>query len=128
MATRRSPTKKNRTEQGKQGEQIACDFLTGQGYAIVERNYRQKRGEVDIIGVQDERIVFVEVKAWSSYPIAALGQSINREKQRRIVSASRLFLASHPEYATLQPQYDVVFVQSGRVTHLENAFAGNGAW
>ncbi len=72
--------------------------------------------------------MFVEVKAWNRYSIAELGGSINRKKQRRIVAASLLFLASHPEYTTLQPQYDVVFVQAGRVIHLANAFTGNGAW
>ncbi|MFP4376649.1 MAG: YraN family protein [Spirochaetales bacterium] len=116
------------TSRGKRGEQTACDFLLQRGYEIVARNFRQKCGEIDIIGVQGERIVFVEVKAWSRYSIAELGESITREKRRRIVAASQLFLVSRPELASLQPQFDVVFVQEERVHHLQNAFAGNGAW
>ena len=53
---------KERQHTGRTGEEIACDFLKEQGYSIVERNYRSRIGEIDIVTEHREYLVFCEVK------------------------------------------------------------------
>ena len=54
-----------RKDVGRGGEDIACEFLTRHGYKVIDRNYRRKWGEIDIIAVKDNTVRFVEVKAVS---------------------------------------------------------------
>lgn len=109
------------------GEERAAAHLNSCGFIIVERNYRQKQGEIDIIAVDGEAIVFCEVKSWERMPSWGLEQALSRRKQGRIIRTSLRFLAEHPHYSHLQPRYDVVFVQE-EVFHLKDAFSGSGAW
>ena len=53
----------NQREKGQAGEETAVDYLVKKGYHILERNFRFERGEIDIIAVDREDLVFVEVKA-----------------------------------------------------------------
>ena len=53
----------NKSETGKIGEDLACEFLKDRGYKIIERNFRQKWGELDIVAIgKDKTLVFIEVK------------------------------------------------------------------
>lgn len=114
-------------ERGTIGENRAASYLEAHGMQIVQRNFRQKSGEIDIIGVDGEAIVFCEVKSWERMPIWGLEQALSRRKQGRIIRTSLRFLEAHPVYSQLQPRYDVIFVQE-EVIHLRDAFSGNGAW
>jgi Holliday junction resolvase-like predicted endonuclease len=60
-------------------------------------------------------------------PIWGLEQALNRRKQGRIIRTSLRFIDEHPRYHTLQPRYDVLFVQES-VTHIRDAFSGSGVW
>jgi putative endonuclease len=53
----------SKTSSGQLGEQIAADFLTKAGYKIIDRNFRSRSGEIDIITIKDESVVYIEVKA-----------------------------------------------------------------
>ena len=64
---------------GRMGEDIACQFLVRKGYKILERNYRRKWGEIDIIALKGGTVRFVEVKAVS----VRLKTSFSREKGSR---------------------------------------------
>ena len=72
------PTKKSQT--GQFGEDIACEYLVDKKYKIIERNYRQKWGELDIITkAPDKTLVFVEVKTLSPFDAAQGEQNIKPE-------------------------------------------------
>jgi putative endonuclease len=109
---------------GREGESAAARFLCERGYTIVSRNFRTRRGEIDIVAEKDSRIVFVEVKSWDCLDSEDLEYSIDRRKQQRIVATSRAFLHTHPEYQRSRVGFDVILVspKTTRVVHYESAF------
>jgi putative endonuclease len=89
---------------------------------IIARNVSSRVGEIDLIALDGETIVFVEVKAWSQVGIEELGYAITKKKQRRIIETAKYFLASHREYNGMAVRFDAVFVGPTAVTHLASAF------
>jgi len=107
---------------GKAGEAAAALFLEEKGMQILERNFRSSRGEVDIIALDGETIVFVEVKTWSIYGIDALEQALDIKKQQKIIETSKYFLSLHRKYRYMAIRFDVIFISPGGITHLASAF------
>jgi putative endonuclease len=89
---------------------------------IVFRNFRCKFGEIDIIALDGETLVFAEVKAWSTFGMENLPYSINRRKQARIIETAKYFLSIYRQYYGRAIRFDVVFVDKEAVTHLASAF------
>ncbi len=111
---------------GNTGESRAADFLKGQGYAIVERNWRTKTGEVDIIARKNDTLVFVEVKTWPNGDFYDLEQAVNAVKQHRIIKTAKSFMAVHKEYNNCYVRFDVLAVDmpgKSQMYHIENAFS-----
>ena len=104
------------------GEDAAAHYLTTNGYNILRRNFRTRRGEVDIICEAAGTIVFVEVKRWSGFGIENLEYAITRQKQMRIAGAAQRFLMETHVSPDRNIRFDVVFVQDGRIKHYEGAF------
>ena len=71
-------------EKGVFGEDKACSFLLSKGYEIIERNFRVRNGEIDIIALKGEYLVFVEVKSFLDGDIDTLAQELNEKKQKKI--------------------------------------------
>jgi putative endonuclease len=109
-------------EKGRTGEAAAVELLEKKGMRILERNFRSRRGEVDIIALEGDTIVFAEVKTWSTYGIDALEQAIDAKKQHRILETSKYFLSLHREYRYMAIRFDVIFVSPKGITHLASAF------
>ena len=107
---------------GKTGEDAAAAFLEAKGYKIIARNYRFRRGEVDIIALDGEILVFAEVKSWSAYGIDALEQGLDQKKQRRIIETAKHFLFIYRNYRYMTVRFDLVFVAPQGITHLASAF------
>jgi len=107
---------------GKEGEDKAAKALEEAGMSIVARNFRGRTGEIDIIALDGETLVFAEVKAWSVFGIESLTHSINRKKQGRIIETAKYFLSTHRQYGLRAIRFDVVFVGKEAVTHLASAF------
>jgi putative endonuclease len=110
-------------KKGVSGEDAAAAFLEKKGLKILERNFRFHSGEVDIIALEGETLVFVEVKAWSAYGIDALEQGLDKRKQRRIIETAKHFLSIYRNYIYMAVRFDVVFVTPQGITHLASAFA-----
>lgn len=115
-------------QKGNKGEELACQWLESRTFKIVERNFKSMYGEVDIVCIQLQQIIFVEVKRWMAYRFEDLEYSINRNKQRRIIQTSLCYLAEHPEYDNFTIRYDVFFLARTLKDscYIENAFEGNG--
>ncbi|MDR0463721.1 MAG: YraN family protein [Treponema sp.] len=107
---------------GKIGEEQAACALVNAGMEIIAKNFRSKNGEIDIIAVDGETIVFVEVKAWASYEFENLRYSIDIKKQNKIIKTAKYFLLENRKYSNMSIRFDVVFVQNNQVTHLASAF------
>jgi putative endonuclease len=112
----------NTRAKGLEGERQAEAFLVGQGYEVLARNFRTRRGEVDLIVAKPARLAFVEVKTWDALGRDSLGQAIGAQKQRRIVEVARSYLSRHPRPE--RPAFDVILLRGEEVLHLENAFDG----
>jgi putative endonuclease len=107
---------------GRDGEKRAAEALEQKGMRIIATNFRSPKGEVDIIAQDGETIVFVEVKAWSTYGIGDLQYGINEKKQRRIIETAKYFLAVNRKYNEMTIRFDVVFVSPLAIQHLASAF------
>jgi putative endonuclease len=104
-------TTTTRAARGTQAEQLAEEFLKGRGMRIVERNYRCRMGEVDLIAMDGDTLVFVEVRlrqVREGNDFGGAAASITPAKQRRIIVAARHYLAGR---RTLPPcRFDAVLL------------------
>jgi putative endonuclease len=80
---------------GMLGEKLAADFLTRQGYAIIETNFRCKEGEVDIIAKEGEFLVFVEVRAKHNSNFGTPEESITPRKKEHLRNVAAHYLETH---------------------------------
>jgi putative endonuclease len=107
---------------GRKGEDRAAACLTGKGMTVIARNARSPAGEIDLVALDGEDIVFIEVKAWSAYGIEELQYGLNEKKQRRIIETAKYFLSSHRKYRYMTVRFDIVFIGPTAITHLASAF------
>ncbi len=77
---------------GRKGEDVACSFLKEQGYTVLERNWRCKRGEIDIIALDGDTLVFVEVRSRTQYDFGFPQESVKDLKKRRLLDAAKWYL------------------------------------
>jgi len=80
---------------GQAAEDFACRYLKARGLALLERNYRCRGGELDLIMREGESLVFVEVRLRNNRLFASPAESVDRGKQRRLVIAAQHFLQRH---------------------------------
>jgi putative endonuclease len=110
---------------GKEGERIAERYLQNKGYKLVERNYRCRAGELDLIVLDRRVVVFVEVKTRTGRGFGSPLEAVEFRKQRKIIQAAQFFLAEK-RLQQRDARFDVVGVSwAGRepiVEHVENAF------
>ncbi len=77
---------------GKHGEDLACKYLEQNGYKILERNYRIRGGEIDIVAKDGEYLVFVEVKTRWSHEFGLPAESVTGWKIRHLLKAANFYL------------------------------------
>ncbi|MCL2092965.1 MAG: YraN family protein [Treponema sp.] len=109
-------------KKGPEGERAAISYLEEKGMKILEKNFRSRRGEIDIIALDGDCLVFVEVKNWSFLGIEALEQALDAKKRHKIIETSKYFLSLHREYRYMVIRFDVVFISPQGLTHLASAF------
>ncbi|NLW22267.1 MAG: YraN family protein [Tissierellia bacterium] len=115
--------KKNR-EKGLLGENIAINYLKSKGYIVIDRNYRTKIGEIDIIAIKSNYLVFIEVKTRSSTNYGYPYEFVNMKKQERIIKSSYIYM-NQKDLLDFQPRYDIIEVilqKKAKINHIENAF------
>ena len=111
---------------GEEGENRACNYLLSKGYAIIERNWRTKGGEIDIIAYKNDIIVFVEVKTLPNGTSDMIQRELNYQKRERILKTSKRFLLNHRQYSNSYIRFDVIVIDMPGlepVYHIENAFS-----
>ena len=105
---------------GRRGESKACRYLKRSGYKILERNYKTKFGEVDIIAGKGDVCAFVEVKTRLSDKFGAPSEAVTPEKHRRYVLAAKYYFLRREMNFIIR--FDVIEVFRGKINHIENAF------
>lgn len=116
----------DRRSLGAAGEAFACDYLRDSGYTILERNWRCRRGELDIVTRRGGTTVFVEVKARTGSSFGEPEEAVTRAKARRIRALAAEYLAGAPPCGVVR--FDVIAVKLDpdgdllELNHLRDAF------
>lgn len=111
-------------EKGKLGEKIAKDFLINENYKIVELNYKNKIGEIDIIALDGNVLVFIEVKTRTNNAYGYPYEAVNYKKQNKIKNTSLMYL-KYKKLNDIQLRYDIIEVyltKRDKINHIKNAF------
>jgi putative endonuclease len=114
--------RERRGSSGVAAEGLALKFLEGRGLALVERNFRCRMGEIDLIMQDGEFLVFVEVRLRGNSAFVSAGESINHRKQARIVAAANHYLAGKREVPC---RFDCVLLdklEPGAIEWVKSAF------
>ena len=82
---------------GKLGEDFACSFLKKKGFRILERNFRKRYGELDIVALYGKILVFVEVKTRVGYEFGTPEEAVTPWKLREVVRMAQFYKSLHPE-------------------------------
>jgi len=108
---------------GSWGEDIAEKYLKKKGYAIIERNFRCKLGEIDIIALNNAQLVFIEVKTRQNQKYGLPCEAVNKEKLRHLTRTANYFVASRSiNYKDVRLDVIEVLKQNGKtyLHHIEN--------
>ena len=113
---------------GDQGEALAGRYLEARGYTILDRQWRCRFGELDLVAEDGDFLCFVEVKLRKNGSFGTPGEAVGLRKQEKLRAAALLYLAEHP--TALQPRFDVIEIyapqgqntQTPELYHWENAF------
>jgi putative endonuclease len=112
-------------EIGKEGEELAARYLEENKYTILERNWRYRHREIDIIAIRDDRIIIVEVKVRKQIGGERIEEHINWKKQRYLISAANAFMLKRKLDQGVR--FDIILLTgiSGDLSleHIEDAFS-----
>ena len=122
---------KERIEFGKRGEERAATYLESKGFTILERNYRQPSGEIDLIARDGETLVFIEVKTRRSGSHGHPLEAVNARKQQQVCRTALHYLARNNLMETTI-RFDVVALlgstENPEISHVAGAFEAPGDW
>ena len=116
---------KNKKELGKKGEDWATEYLIKEGYAIITRNYYYGHKELDIIALDNEMLVFVEVKTVKDWRFGPPQGLVTPRKQHNIKQAALHILQEHPEHQERISRFDIIAITTSperQLEHIINAF------
>ncbi len=108
-------------EEGIRGEETAIETLKRRGYKIVERNYRSRLGEIDVIAEEGGCLVFVEVKKRNTPLFGEAVCSIDERKKRHLVRAALFYLKTH-HCSDRSVRFDVIGIDYDKIKLVKNAF------
>ncbi|MHA3091124.1 YraN family protein [Acinetobacter brisouii] len=103
---------KNSNAFGIWAEQLAQRYLQQQGFTLLAQGYFCRYGEIDLIMVNAEQLIFVEVKARASTTFGEASESISFNKQRKVIRTAENFLLQHPAYQNFACRFDVICIQA----------------
>lgn len=111
--------KKNHLETGVKGEDLAATYLLERAYIILERNWRCKHFEIDIIASYQNILVFVEVKTRNSLAFGYPEESISKTKMKRLKLAATVYHFNHPQFKRIQFNVMAVIIQNEKPISIE---------
>ncbi len=116
----------NKRRTGEAAESRAAAYLSEKGVRIVEKNFRNRRGEIDLIGYHDGYLVFFEVKYRSNSRNGCPEEAVNFYKQRQICQVAAYYRCVHRISMNTPIRYDVVAIEGAEIRWYQNAFAHIG--
>ena len=112
----------NRRKEGAYYENLVAEYLKTQGYEILEKNYRCRIGEIDLIAKEGETLVFVEVKYRRDDKMGNPKEAVNREKQKKISMTASYYLMRECGRMDIPCRFDVAAVLGEQIEVVKNAF------
>lgn len=111
---------------GKEGETIALNYLFSKNYKILEKNWRYKKAEIDLIVLKENTLSFIEVKTRASNYIKQPEEAVSIKKQRLIIQAANHYMSIQNPENELDIQFDIVAIVKSEnnleINHIEEAF------
>ena len=109
-------------EFGKEGENYAAEYLEGKKYKILERNFACKRGEIDIIALKDDTIIFVEIKSRTSTKFGLPSEAVTKQKLKHLYKTAEYYLITR-NLVNIDTRIDVIEIYKTngeyRLNHLK---------
>lgn len=117
-------TTMNHTELGMHGEQLAVNFLSNLDYTILDRNFRFKKNEIDIVALKNDMIIVCEVKTRVTAEIGEPYKAVTRRKQKQIIATANYYIQS--KNIDREVQFDIISIVCNsyrtKIEHIEAAF------
>ncbi len=119
--------KKYNKDIGSYGEDLAIDYLKNKNYTILARNFRNRNGEIDLICMDLDIIIFIEVKSRYSYHFGLPRESVTYFKQKQIINISKYFLYKY-KLLNYNCRFDVIEIYFNKnnnlysIEHIKDAF------
>ncbi|MBF0490188.1 MAG: YraN family protein [Candidatus Omnitrophica bacterium] len=112
---------------GQFGEEYTCKYLQSKGYTILDRNFRNKIGEIDIIAQEGTVVCFIEVKTRRTMQYGAPFEAVHSSKQRKMVRMALSYLKYKFRTVDVLSRFDVISIyqaatEEPTLHHLRNAF------
>ena len=111
-------------ETGTKGEEMAADYLTNKGYEILEKNWRFKNLEADIIAIIAKTLVVAEVKTRKSNYFGEPETFVNKQKQSNLIKTANEYIQRNN--LDLEVRFDIISIIVGsnemKINHIEDAF------
>ncbi len=112
----------NKRERGSAYETRAARFLCDNGIKILERNFRCRSGEIDIIGSEGNTLVFFEVKYRKSNSFGTASEAVDSKKQSVICAVSDFYRVCHRQFESFFVRYDVIAINGEKLSWIKDAF------
>ncbi len=120
----------NRQQRGQQAETVALTYLQQQGLRLITRNYRCRRGEIDLIMQHHDSIVFIEVRYRRNRDFGGADSSVDRRKQDKLIMSALHYLQRDRQAAKRPARFDVIAIHADRdaatqadnIQWIQNAF------
>lgn len=112
----------NKRKTGSLYEAAAASYLIKKGYNILEKNFRVRIGEIDLIAMDGEYLVFVEVKYRRNSVSGTALEAVDERKQQIIRRTAEVYLSMHPHFSDAPCRFDVVGIMGNQIEHIKNAF------
>ncbi len=120
MTTNR--TTRARKNLGESGERVAALYLQQRGYRIIERGFRTRAGEIDLVAQDADGLAFIEVRTRHGNGAGSPEESLTAQKRQKLLYVSNQYIASHPEYGDCPWRIDFVAIEldaSGRIARMD---------
>lgn len=119
-------------EIGRRGEEAAVDFLKRRGYKIIEKNYKNKLGEIDIIAKDGDTLCFIEVKTRTNFKFGFPQEAITTFKQKKINKVALSYLKQY-NLLNISSRFDIISVvlnnkQKFDIEIIKDAFSSEGKY
>ena len=107
---------------GNDAERRAEEFLKKQNIKILEKNFTLRSGEIDIIALDKQSLVFVEVRYRKNNLFGDPAETVNWKKQKKIINTANIYLQMKPDFSQYSCRFDVISIQGTKINWIQNAF------